>query len=173
MPATRQDLFARFDILGISTKTHDHVPVFTVEEAKQVHGNIPGGHCKNLFCKDEKGALWLIVALQDAIINLKAAPAKIGSRRLTFAKPELLMEVLGVEPGSVTPFGLINDSPPRTHVVLEQHMMAQDLLNFHPLQNNASTTITSGDLLIFIRSCGHEPRTIALSEPLSEPVGDP
>ena len=97
-PASRADLFARFDALGIVTSTVEHPPVFTVEEAKKAHDTIPGGHCKNLFCKDEKGVLWLIVALEDSRIDLKAAPAKIGSRRLSFGKPELLMEVWASSP---------------------------------------------------------------------------
>ena len=166
MPASRQELFSQFEKLGISVKTQEHAPVFTVEEAKKIHDGIAGGHCKNLFCKDEKGVLWLIVALEDSVINLKTAPSKIGSRRLTFGKPDLLMEVLGVEPGSVTPFGLINDTPPRSNVILDQQMMAHERLNFHPLQNNATTTIASADLVTFIRACGHQPRIVAVSEPL-------
>lgn len=166
MAATRDELFQRLDSLGISVKTHEHAPVFTVEEAKRVHDGIPGGHCKNLFCKDEKGALWLIVALEDSVINLKAAPGKIGSKRLTFGKADLLMEILGVEPGSVTPFGLINDTHARTNVILDERMMAEAHLNFHPLQNAATTTISASDLLTFIRSCGHEPRIVAVSDPL-------
>lgn len=166
MPATRQDLFGLFERLGITAKTHEHPPVFTVEEAKRVHDGIPGGHCKNLFCKDEKGELWLIVALEDSTINLKAAPGKIGSKRLTFGKPDLLMEVLGVEPGSVTPFGLINDTAARTNVVLDRQMMEQAQLNFHPLQNTATTTISSDDLVRFVRACGHDPRIVAVSDPL-------
>jgi Ala-tRNA(Pro) deacylase len=166
MPASRQDLFALFEKLGIQTTTHDHAPVFTVEEAQQVHGNIPGGHCKNLFCKDEKGVLWLIVALENSRINLKAAPDKIGSRRLSFGKPELLMEVLGLEPGSVTPFGLINDTDTRVNVILDETMMKHDILNYHPLLNNATTSISHGDLLKFIRGTGHEPRVVAVSDPV-------
>ena len=164
MPASRANLFQRFSDLGIAAKTLDHAPVFTVEEAKKVHDDMPGGHCKNLFCKDEKGVLWLIVALEDAVINLKAAPAKIGSRRLTFGKPELLMEVLGVQPGSVTPFGLINDTGVRTNVILDEAMMKLPLLNYHPLKNDATTAISSDALLTFIRSCGHDPRVVAVSD---------
>jgi Ala-tRNA(Pro) deacylase len=166
MPKTRTDLMVFFEKLGISTSTVDHPPVFTVEEAQKVHGNIPGGHCKNLFCKDEKGVLWLIVALENARIDLKAAKDKIGSKRLTFAKPELLMEILGVEPGSVTPFSLINDSDVRTHVILDELMMRLDKLNFHPLKNDATTTIRSQDLLTFIKACGHTPRIVQVSETL-------
>ncbi len=163
MPASRAELFAFFDKLGIKTKTFDHEPVFTVEQAKKVHDDVPGGHCKNLFCKDEKGVLWLIVALEDAAIDLKAAPAKIGSRRLSFGKPELLMEVLGIEPGSVTPFSLINDKTNRVNVILDEAMMKQDPLNFHPLKNDATTTIVASDLLVFIKACGHNPRIVAVS----------
>ncbi|MBL8791713.1 MAG: prolyl-tRNA synthetase associated domain-containing protein [Rhizobiales bacterium] len=166
MPATRQELFDLFGKLGISITTAEHPPVFTVEEAKKVHDDIPGGHCKNLFCKDEKGVLWLIVALEDAVINLKAAPARIGSKRLTFGKPDLLMEVLGVEPGSVTPFGLINDRELRTNVILDARMMKEEKLNFHPLQNTATTTIASADLVTFIRALGHSPRIVEVSDPL-------
>ena len=164
MPASRAELFQRFTDLNIETKTLDHAPVFTVEEAKHVHDDMPGGHCKNLFCKDEKGVLWLIVALEDAVINLKAAPAKIGSKRLTFGKPELLMEVLGLEPGSVTPFGLINDKTIRTNVILDEAMMKLPLLNYHPLKNDATTAISSGALITFIKSCGHTPRIVAVSD---------
>jgi Ala-tRNA(Pro) deacylase len=166
MPASRDDLFKRLESLGIITKTKIHEPVFTVEQAQLVHDDIPGGHCKNLFCKDEKGALWLIVCLEDARVDLKAAPAKIGSRRLTFGKPELLMEVLGVEPGSVTPFGLINDTVQRTNVILDATMMQQEILNYHPLKNNETTSIRNSDLISFIQSCGHHPRIVAVADPI-------
>lgn len=165
MPASREDLLARFTALGIATETREHAPVFTVEEARALRGQIPGGHCKNLFLKDEKGAIWLIVCLEDARIDLKQAPSRIGSRRLSFGKPELLMELLGVEPGSVTPFGLINDKAARINVILDAPMMEKERLNYHPLRNDATTTIAAGDLLAFIRSCGHEPRVVKVSDP--------
>jgi Ala-tRNA(Pro) deacylase len=166
MPASRDDLFQRLESLGITTKTKAHAAVFTVEEAQLVHDGIPGGHCKNLFCKDEKGVLWLIVCLEDARVDLKAAPAKIGSKRLTFGKPDLLMEVLGVEPGSVTPFGLINDTAVRTNVILDSTMMSQETLNYHPLKNNETTSIRSSDLITFIKSCGHDPKVVAVADPV-------
>lgn len=163
MPATRDDLFARFEALGLETATRNHAPVFTVEEARALRGEIPGGHCKNLFLKDDKGKIWLIVCLEEAQVDLKAAPARIGSRRLSFGKPELLREVLGVEPGSVTPFGLINDTERRVNVVLDAAMMAHELVNYHPLENTATTTIRPADLVTFIRSCGHEPKVVAVA----------
>ena len=163
MPFSRADLMARFSSLGIKTETREHPPVFTVEEARALRGQIPGGHCKSLFLKDEKDAVWLIVCLEDARIDLKSTPAKIGSRRLSFGKPDLLMALLGVEPGSVTPFGLINDTEKHITVILEERMMREPLLNYHPLSNDATTTIASADLVSFIRACGHEPRIVALA----------
>ncbi len=163
MPATELDLFARFDELGIETTTKSHDPVFTVEEARALRGEIPGGHCKNLFLKDKKGELWLVVCLEDAQVDLKALPAKIGAARISFGKADLLMEVLGVEPGSVTPFALINDMSGRVNVVLDAAMMEQDTVNYHPLVNTATTSIASADLVRFIESCGHTPRVIAVS----------
>jgi len=164
MPATRADLLHRFKSLGIEAAIAEHPPVFTVEEARALRGTIPGGHCKNLFLKDEKGSIWLIVCLEGARVDLKALPAKIGSKRLTFGKPDLLMEVLGVEPGAVTPFGLVNDTAARTQVILDEPMMREELLNYHPLRNDATATIRAADLLAFIRSCGHEPRIVAVSD---------
>ncbi len=164
MPATPEELFAKLASLGIKTTTCDHAPVFTVEEAKAVHDHIAGGHCKNLFCKDEKGSFWLIVCLEDARVDLKAAPAKIGSKRLTFGKPDAMMEILGVLPGSVTPFGLINDQNTLVNVILDQAMMAEAQLNYHPLHNGATTTISSIDLVRFVKSCGHAPNIVAVSD---------
>ncbi len=164
MEGDKQRLFDRFDELNIKTSTHEHAPAFTVEEARELRGAIPGGHCKNLFLKDKKAALWLIVCLEDARINLKTAPAKIGSARLSFGKPDLLMETMGIAPGSVTPFGLINDKANVVNVVLEQKMMKNELLNYHPLKNDATTTIAADDLVCFIKSCGHRVQIVDLDE---------
>jgi Ala-tRNA(Pro) deacylase len=162
-PATRDVLFERFASLGIATETREHAPVFTVEEAREMRGEIPGAHCKNLFLKDKNGALWLVVCLEDAQVDLKRLPARIGSGRLSFGRPEILRQVLGVDPGSVTPFALINAPPGSVNVVLEEQMMRHDLLNYHPLENGATTTISAPDLLKFIRSCGHDPKVLALA----------
>ena len=157
MPATREDLFARLAGLGIETETHEHPPVFTVEEARRHCGHLPGGHCKNLFFKDKNRGLWLVVTLNDRPVDIKATEKAIGSARLSFGKPDLLMEVLGVTPGAVTPFGLINDAGRRVTVVLDREMMGLDLLNYHPLGNDATTAIAPAGLARFIESCGHQP----------------
>ena len=143
--------------LGISTTTVTHPPAFTVEDAKALRGRIPGGHTKNLFLKDKKGRLWLVVALEDTPVNLKALHKRIGAARLSFGRAELLEEVLGVKPGSVTPFALINDAEGRVTVVLDERMMAHDVLNFHPLVNTATTSIGREDFLRFLRATGHAP----------------
>ncbi|MGI9514151.1 MAG: prolyl-tRNA synthetase associated domain-containing protein [Anderseniella sp.] len=162
MSTTSDQLLRHLEGLGIKTSTTQHEAVFTVEQARALRGEIPGGHCKNLFLKDKKGALWLVVCLEDAEIDLKALPSMIGAARISFGKAELLREVLGVEPGSVTPFALINDSDHRVDVVLDQKMMQADAVNYHPLVNTATVTLTPDDLLKFISSCGHQPQITKL-----------
>ena len=163
-PATREILLQRLFSLGIAAKTIDHPPLFTVEQSQTLRGKIPGAHTKNLFLKCKKGTLWLVVALEEAVIDLKRAHIKLGSGRLSFGKPELLLEVLGVPAGSVTPFALINDTQSRVSVVLDEAMMRHEVLNFHPLENTATTTIARDDLLTFIDDCGHKPMILAVSE---------
>ncbi len=162
MPATEENLFARLAELGIKTETVRHPAVFTVEESKALRGDLPGGHTKNLFLKDKKGALWLVVALEDRAVDMKDLRRRIGSGPLSFGRPELLKEILGIDPGSVTPFAVINDTDNRVNVVLDSEMMSFAALNFHPLTNTATTSVTPEGLTAFIRSCGHEPAVVAL-----------
>ena len=162
MPASPDDLFARLSELGVETHTHHHPPVYTVEESKRLCGDLPGHHSKNLFLKDKKGNLWLIVALEDRAIDMKDLRRRIGSQTLSFGKPDLLMEVLGIEPGAVTPFALINDHEVRVNVVLDSEMMEGAQLNFHPLTNAATTTISPRDLVTFVEACRHQPRIVDL-----------
>ncbi|MCP4326857.1 MAG: prolyl-tRNA synthetase associated domain-containing protein [Alphaproteobacteria bacterium] len=160
MAATTDDLFARLEALGIDTTTHYHAPLFTVEESKRLRGDLPGGHCKSLFLKDKKGRLFLVVALEDRPVDLKKLRKSIGAGNLSFGKPELLMEVLGIEPGSVTPFALLSDGAGRVDVVLDKAMLEHDPLNYHPLTNGATTAIAPGDLIKFIASTGHQARIV-------------
>jgi len=162
MPKTREQLFECLDGLGISTSTIEHAPAFTVDDSKAFRGSLPGAHCKNLFLKDKKAAIWLVVALEDRAIDMKELRHQIGSSHLSFGKPELLMELLGIAPGSVTPFALINDTERRVNVVLDAEMMAHSLLHYHPLVNDATTAISPDDLMAFIRACGHEPAVVSL-----------
>src|SRR5690349_13575475 len=134
MPKTPVELFAALDALNIHHRTVHHPPLFTVEQSRELRGQIPGGHTKNLFLRDKKGAIYLVVALEDAEIELKGLHRLLGaSGRFSFGSPELLREVWGVEPGSVSPFGAINDMERCVTVVLDSEMMRQETLNFHPL----------------------------------------
>lgn len=165
MPASRAELFERLDSLAIVTETVEHPAVFTVEESHAIHKHelLPGGHTKNLFLKDKKGNLFLVVALNDTEIDLKTLHRVLGCGRLSFGRADLLQETLGVKPGSVTPFSLINDSERRVEVVLDGAMMAHERLNFHPLENTATTNIARDDVLKFIDSCGQTWRTVDFS----------
>ncbi len=168
-PATPEALFARLDALGIAHATHRHPPLHTVEESKALRGQLPGGHVKNLFLRDKKKRIWLVVAEEDRPVDLKALRKLLGaSGSLSFGSPELLWEVLGVRPGSVTPLGLINDTEGRVTVVLDAGLMAHDPINVHPLTNDATTAIARDDLLTFIRACGHEPQVMDLDAPAAD-----
>lgn len=168
--ATRSDLFARLDELGIKTQTVEHAAVFTVEESEALDRQLPGGHTKNLFLKDAKGRLLLITAESRQAIDLKSLHKRLGCARLSFGRPELLMEVLGVTPGSVTAFALINDRERRVSFVLDRALLRHDIINCHPLTNTATTSIARDDLLRFIRSCGHEPQVVELSDAPDPPL---
>jgi Ala-tRNA(Pro) deacylase len=161
-PLTPDQLFARLDALGIAHRTYRHPPVFTVAEAAALRGQLPGGHCKSLFLKDKKAGLWLLVALEERPIDLKRLAASLGAPRFSFGSAELLAAVLGVRPGSVTPFALVNDTAHRVTVVLERAMLDEDPLNYHPLENDRTTAIAPVDLLRFIADCGHQPRIVDL-----------
>jgi Ala-tRNA(Pro) deacylase len=159
MAATPEQLFAALDALGIAHKTVKHPPLFTVEQSRALRGTIPGGDTKNLFLRDKKNALYLVVALESAEIELKRLHNKLGaSGRFSFGSSDLLREVLGVEPGAVTPFGVINDNEARVTVVLDTPMMEHSLLNYHPLVNTMTTAIARDDLVKFLESTGHMPR---------------
>ncbi len=156
MPATPDQLFARFHALGIAVTTQSHAPVFTVDEARGLRGQIPGGHCKSLFLRDKRGTEWLVVCDEDRRVDLKALAAALGAGRFSFASSERLMATLGVVPGSVTPFALINDPAATVRVVLDRDMLNHDSLNYHPLINTMTTTIARDDLVKFIEACGHQ-----------------
>jgi Ala-tRNA(Pro) deacylase len=161
-PTTPEQLLARLAELGIACRTVSHPPVFTVEEAKALRGELPGGHVKNLFLRDKKGAMWLVVAEEDRRIDLKALAARIGAGKVSFASAERLMAHLGVVPGAVTPFGLINDRRHDVRVVIDAGLLAHDPVNVHPLTNDRTTAIAPRDLLRFIEACGHRAEVLDL-----------
>jgi Ala-tRNA(Pro) deacylase len=161
-PVTRQELFARLDAMAIKTTTIEHKAVFTVEESDALHKEIPGGHTKNLFLKDAKDKLWLIVAENHTPVDLKALHKQLGAARFSFGKADLLLEVLGVTPGSVTALSVINDTAGRVSVVVDAALMRYDHINCHPLENTATTSVPRDGLLAFLRATGHEPQIVTL-----------
>jgi Ala-tRNA(Pro) deacylase len=165
MPATPDDLFALLDRLGIAHTTVSHPPLFTVEQSQAMRGQIPGGHTKNLFLRDKKGALYLVTALEDAVIELKSLHRRLGaSGRFSFGAAELMRETLGIEPGAVTPFAAMNDADCRVTVVLDQALMGHPTINAHPLRNTMTTSIAREDLVKFLEATGHPPRIVAVAE---------
>ena len=162
MPASPAELFARFKELGIAHTTVEHQPVFTVDESQALRGTLPGAHTKNLFLRDKDGRMALVVAKEDTKVDLKSLSGKLGLGRFSFGKPDLLAAVLGVEPGSVTPFALINETSRGVTVVVDQALLAFAEVNAHPLKNSATTRVPTEDLLRFIRACGHEPLILDL-----------
>ena len=163
MPASPEELLAYLASLGIQTSTVEHPPLFTVEDSQSLRGDIPGGHTKNLFVKDKKGRIFLLVLGEETPVDLKRVHEKIGAQgRISFGSADLLEEVLGVQPGAVTPFGAINDKAGRVLIVLDKAMMRQERLNFHPLVNTRTTGIASADLVKFLRATAHEPAVAAL-----------
>ncbi|WP_068461937.1 prolyl-tRNA synthetase associated domain-containing protein [Hyphomicrobium sulfonivorans] len=155
-PASRQKLFERLAELGIETVTVEHRPLFTVADSADLERELPGAHTKNLFLKDDKGALFLVVAQSTTKVDLKRLSRQLGAGRFSFGKPELLLEVLGVTPGSVTAFAVMNDDALRVRVVIDAALMAHDTINCHPLENTATTSIAREDLLRFMRAGGHQ-----------------
>jgi len=165
MAATPDDLFAFLDKLGIAHPTVTHPPLFTVEQSQTLRGTIPGGHTKNLFLKDKKGALFLVTAQEDAAIELKSLHRLLGaSGRFSFGAADLMREMLGIEPGAVTPFATMNDTGRRVIVVLDAALMRHEIINCHPLTNTMTTSIGRADLRKFLEATGHPPRIVPLEQ---------
>jgi len=153
-----QQLFDHLAQLGIAQRTVEHAPVFTVEEAKALRGDLPGHHVKNLFLRNKKQEMWLVVALEDRAIDLKRLGEALGAGRLSFGSAERLRRHLGVEPGSVTPLALINDRERLVKLVLDRGLSDAAPVNVHPLVNTMTTAMAPADLLRFFEATGHPPR---------------
>ena len=155
MITSPEDLFAWLDARGIAHATHWHEATFTVEEGRELKATMPGGHTKNLFMTNKDGDLILVSAHADSQLPLNKLHRALGVKRLSFGAPELMEEVLGVRPGSVTAFALINDPAARVRFVVDRALMAHDPLNFHPLVNTGTTAISRADFERFVRESGH------------------
>lgn len=161
VPASPAELFTRLNDLKITVETLQHQPVYTVDEAKAARGGLAGCHTKNLFLRDKKGAMWLVVCREDRTVDLKTLAQKLGSGRLSFGSQERLMKYLGISPGAVTPFALINDKHNNVKVALDRGMLNQEPWNFHPLTNDMTTSIGASDMLAFLESVGHPPTLLS------------
>ncbi|MAN75062.1 MAG: DNA-binding protein [Henriciella sp.] len=156
MPASPDDLFAYLDQLGLAHDTRWHEATFTVEEGRELKETMPGGHTKNLFMKDKDGVIVLVSAHADSELKLNQLHKLIGTRRLSFASGELMEELLGVTPGSVTAFALMNDKAGKVRFIADAALMAYDTLNFHPLVNTGTTAISNSDFRRFVEATGHD-----------------
>lgn len=162
---SKQDLFNALDALEIEYKNFNHEPVFTVEESTSLRDDIPGGHTKNLFLKDKKSNYFLVTLEESAIVDLKVIHTLIGAKgRVSFGKPEKLMEYLGVAPGSVTALSVINDTETNVTMVIDAPLLENDIINCHPLLNDATTSISRDDLIKFAKHFGHDPLIIKVSQ---------
>ena len=161
-PAEPEDLLRRLEELEIDSTTISHPAVFTVEEAKRHREGMSGAFTKNLFVRDKKGVMWLIVAIESQTMDLRAVAESLGHKRFSFGSPQRLMHYLGVIPGSVTPFGVFNDHGGQVRVALDEGLRAFDVWNFHPLVNSMTTTIRAEDMLRFFEAVDHPPTWISL-----------
>jgi Ala-tRNA(Pro) deacylase len=163
-PLTSDDLFLLFDEMKIDVSTVEHPPLFSVEDSQSLRGIIQGGHTKNLFLKDKKNNFFLVTVLEDARVDLKTLHKLIGgSSRLSFGKPEKLLEYLGVLPGAVTAFGVVNDKGGAVKMVIDAALLENDIINCHPLINTATTSIYRDDLMKFLEACNHRPQILNVS----------
>ncbi|UCH74952.1 MAG: prolyl-tRNA synthetase associated domain-containing protein [Rhodospirillales bacterium] len=151
-------LLARLDELGIACETHAHPPLFTVEQSRALRGDLPGAHIKNLFLRDKKRRMWLVTVLESRDVDLKSLRRRLGAQgNLSFGNAELLMAHLGVIPGAVTPFAVINDREGQVTMVLDRALLAQSPINAHPLRNDRTSALTADDLMRFLEAERHPP----------------
>jgi Ala-tRNA(Pro) deacylase len=160
--ATEQNVLDRLQTLGVRWTLNEHEAVFTVEESARLHAEIAGLHTKNLFLKDAGGQYWIVTAPHDASVDLKALPAVIGSKKVSFGKAEDMERLLGVSPGAVTPLAAINDGDGAVCVVLDERMAGDEVVNVHPLRNTATLGLSGTDLVLFLTDVGHPPQVVAL-----------
>jgi Ala-tRNA(Pro) deacylase len=167
LPTSPDALLARLQELGIDSHTIDHVPVFTVDESKALRGQLPGGHVKNLFLRNKKEEMWLVTVEESKRVDLKALGEALtgaigGAAKLSFGSADRLMKHLGVIPGAVTPFAVINDKDGQVRMVLDRDLLAQEVVHAHPLVNFKATALAPKDLLRFLEAEGHPPQVIAV-----------
>lgn len=155
LPTTPEQLMACLDDANITYTLHHHEAVFSVKDAEKVERNIEGAHCRNLFLRDKKKKMFLVTAQNETPVDLKKLEKRLSSARLSFGSPERLFEYLGVRPGSVCPFAITNDKDHQVRLILEEEMMEQPLVTYHPLQNTMTLALTPKDLIKFLDHINH------------------
>lgn len=168
MPLSSDDLLARLTALDIVAVTHEHPPLRTVEEAKRLRGELPGGHVKNLFLRGKHDRFWLFTTFEDTTVDLKALARQLEAGRFSFGSAAALEQHLGILPGAVSPLAAINDTAGAVTVALDEALLGANPLNLHPLRNDRTTAMAFRDLIRFLDSCGHSPRVIRLGTPARE-----
>ncbi|NCF83060.1 MAG: prolyl-tRNA synthetase associated domain-containing protein [Proteobacteria bacterium] len=162
LPLSSAELLARLQTLGIAHRTVEHAPVYTVAESRGLRLDFPGGHSKNLFLRNKKGRMWVGTCLEDRQIDLKELAGRLDAGRFSFGSAERLMRHLGVIPGAVTPFAVINDHAGVVHMVVDAGLLEHDPINFHPLDNAMTTAISAQALLRFLEYADHPPQIVDL-----------
>lgn len=162
LPFTSDDLFAKLKELNISYKFYEHEPIFTVAEGEHLEASIPGLHCRNLFIRDKKKRMFLIVAANETSVDMKKMPDLLGCGRLSFGSADRLWQYLGIKPGSVNPFCVFNDKEKQVKVILDKNMMSAELVNYHPMDNSMTIGITPQDVVSFLDAIGHPYETLDL-----------
>ena len=151
------DIYEFLDSGNIEYQRHDHPPVFTVEDVHRLTPDLPGAKTKNLFLRDKKGNRhFLLVVPADKRINLKALPKVLESSKISFGSPDRLMENLGVTPGSVSLFAIVNDQKNRVEVIIDESIWALEAFQFHPLVNTSTLVISKDSIKRFLAATGHE-----------------
>jgi Ala-tRNA(Pro) deacylase len=162
--ASEADLLALLDRIGVAYRRHVHPPLHTVEESRALRGELPGGHTKNLFLKDRKGGFWLATCLEDRRISVNDLSRVAEAKRMSFGSAEDLWRTIGVRPGAVTPFALMNDADGAVRLILDRRMLERDPLNFHPLHNEATLAVSPDGLMRFFAETGHAPLILDFDE---------
>ena len=159
-PLTEAELLIQLEQLSVPYTLHRHPAVFTVEESQALRGELPGVHVKNMFLKDKKGGLWLITCLEDRRVKIRDLEKTLGAPKMSFAKPELLLEAIGVLPGAVTPLAVVNTRPGDLTLVIDASILSAETINCHPLHNEATIALSTEDLGRFLSHIGHAPKLV-------------
>ena len=164
-PAPREEiarieapLFAFLTEIGVDAVVHRHPPLFTVSDSQAICGDLPGAHVKNMFLKDKKAGLWLVTCLEDRRIKIRDLEKSLGAPKMSFGKPDVMAAAIGVAPGAVTPLAALNDRATRAvSIAIDETILTADLINCHPLHNEATIALTPANLLRFFEATGHTP----------------